>query len=357
MGKYDPGAVYILNEEDENKNRTEYYKIGLVGPTKTVQERIKQHQTGNPRKIINVHSFDSLAPHFVEGHLHKRFGIQRGSGEWFKLSGKELQDVIDEAARYEKIIGPEVSSVRDLHHQPSNGQSATLSTAEQKNAEKIHAKLVVIEVELQAIAFHESIHKLNFKLATGNNEGGIDGITSFTISGGGAPKFQTSLFIDSSPANEAIYNQFCTKRSITGSKMKTVISQTKAKNHPKLHEAEKAATAAFEANKPAIGGTVQKTVKRTSSLEKQHEDYINLLQHKEELEEQKFMCHFELMKLCGSNDQIDGICTWVRKEKFAFDQVLFKKLHPELFADTQYYAAIIKPPTISIGLNGARDYV
>ena len=164
MGKFDPGAVYILNEEDQLSNtRSDYYKIGLVGPTQTVSDRIeKQHQTGNPRKIIDIHSLPSLAPYFVEPHLHKHFASKRVFREWFKFTAKDVQDVIAEAARYEKIIGPEVAAVRNFELQPSNGQSATLTSAEQKIAEKVHAKLVQIEVDLQALAYHVSIHKLNF---------------------------------------------------------------------------------------------------------------------------------------------------------------------------------------------------
>ena len=139
MGKYDPGAVYILNEEDQSTGaRSDYYKIGLVGPTQTVTDRIeKQHQTGNPRKIIDVHSFDSLAPFLVEKHLHNHFRTKCHFREWFKLTAKDLQDVIDEAARYEKIIGPQVAAVRGFQDQPSNGQSATLSPTDQNAAEKI----------------------------------------------------------------------------------------------------------------------------------------------------------------------------------------------------------------------------
>jgi len=354
MGKYDPGAVYILNEEDQlTGDCSDYYKIGLVGPTQTVSDRIeKQHQTGNPRKIIDVHSFDSLAPHFVEGHLHRHFASKRVFREWFRLTAKDLQDVIDEAARYEKIMGPQVAAVRGFQDQPSNGQSATLSPTDQRAAEKIHKKLVQIVVDLQELDFHISIQKLHFKLETAGHEGGIDGITTLKIKGIGDPDFKKALF---KTANEPLYNQFCTKRIISVSKGFAIMPQTKSKNHPKLHEAEKAAKAKFEANKPVIGHTVNGTVTRTSALEKAHDAYISLLQDKESLTEEKEMCEFELKKMCGLNEGIDGICKWKRTEKFEFDQTAFKRTHPNLYLDQQFWKQSAE--SIAITVIGARNYV
>ena len=354
MGKYDPGAVYILNEEDQSTGaRSDYYKIGLVGPTQTVSDRIeKQHQTGNPRKIIDVHSFDSLAPFFVEKHLHNHFRTKCHFREWFKLTAKDLQDVIAEAARYEKIMGPQVAAVRGFQDQPSNGQSATLSPTDQNAAEKIHEKLVQIVIDIQELDFHISIQKLHFKLETAGHEGGIDGITTLKIKGIGDPKFKPALF---KAANEPVYNQFCTKRKISVSKGFAILPQTKSKNHPKLHEAEKAAKAAFEMNKPVVGMTVNGTVKRTSALEKAHEAYINLLQDKEVLTEQKEMYEFELKKMCGLNEGIDGICKWKRTEKFEFDETAFKRTHPNLYLDPQFYEQSAE--SIAISVIGARNYV
>ena len=353
MAKYDPGVVYILNEEDQlSGTRSDYYKIGLVGPTQTVSDRIeKQHQTGNPRKILDIHSLPSLAPYFVEPHLHNHFASKRVFREWFKFTSKDVQDVIDEAARYEKIIGPEVAAVRDYHLQPSNGQSATLTSAEQKIAEKVHAKLVQIEVDLQALAYHVSIHKLNFKLETAAHEDGIDGITTLKIKGVGDPTFQKSLF---KVSDEAQFNQFCTKRKLSGY-MSTVLPQKKSVSHPTLHQHETTAQAAFDANKPVVGKTVKGAVKRTSALEKAHEAYINLLENQEALKEQKEMCQFELKKLCGLNEKIDGICKWKRTEKLDFDETAFKRAHPALYLDPQFYAQ--SKESIAITVLGARNYV
>jgi hypothetical protein len=358
MGKFDPGAVYIIGEVDQLTGKhSDYYKIGLVGPTRTVEDRIERdHQTGNPRKIIDVHSFDTVAPHFVERHLHLHYASKRIFREWCKFTQQELQDVIAEAARYDAAISPKVAAVRPFTLSESNGQAASLTTTQQKEATKIHNELVKIEIGLQELMYMKSIITNEFKLATDKHEGGIDGITEVTIKGQGEPEFKKNIFRDSGPANRTIHDQFMTKRSIKDrEKLVCTHSTTKSKNHPALHAQEKQAIDDYTAEKAEVGNTVAGVVARTTVLADKHEKYIEIIEGIEELTTRQLACQLGLMHLCESNERIEGICKWKRTEKIEFDETAFKRAHPALYFDPQYHAP--SAPSVSIKVLRARNYV
>ncbi len=91
------GIVYILRESPELTHaaplaRTEFIKIGKASGT--VDARIKQLQTGNPRRIESVQCFktpNERIAHDVEVYLHSIFIRNRVSGgEWFLLDRDQL---------------------------------------------------------------------------------------------------------------------------------------------------------------------------------------------------------------------------------------------------------------------------
>jgi len=66
---------------------SDYYKIGKT--SRTVPSRLKELQTGNPHplKVVKVLSGD------LEGYYHDKFSHKRVSGEWFKLSRRDLKQI------------------------------------------------------------------------------------------------------------------------------------------------------------------------------------------------------------------------------------------------------------------------
>ena len=55
-----PGKLYFLGEKDLlTGEKSKYVKIGLVnGEERDTESRIKEHQTGNPRKIFDYHTIE-----------------------------------------------------------------------------------------------------------------------------------------------------------------------------------------------------------------------------------------------------------------------------------------------------------
>src|SRR5262245_52125336 len=70
---------------------TEFIKIGRsVNP----ERRLAQLSTGSPNKLVILGKISGGAA--LEADLHKRFGLSRAKGEWFKTT-RELRDFIKEA--------------------------------------------------------------------------------------------------------------------------------------------------------------------------------------------------------------------------------------------------------------------
>ena len=75
--------VYLITD-------TDCYKIGKT--TKSVYQRIKKLQTGNPRKIKLVHIFLTENYHLVETMLKQMFKPKCRNGEWFDLEKDVVQN-------------------------------------------------------------------------------------------------------------------------------------------------------------------------------------------------------------------------------------------------------------------------
>lgn len=80
------GQVYLINEEG-----TKFYKIGRAKS----ESRVKELQTGNPRKLILVHRIKVKKPGEVEYLLHSEMYHCQIRGEWFFLIEHEKDRTIE----------------------------------------------------------------------------------------------------------------------------------------------------------------------------------------------------------------------------------------------------------------------
>lgn len=95
-----PGEIYFIREQDVlTHSFTNYVKVGLVRENegRSSQERLLEHQTGNPRKLSIEKIVHTHAVSAIEGVLHGKFAQYRTSGEWFDFSPVNLQRCIEEA--------------------------------------------------------------------------------------------------------------------------------------------------------------------------------------------------------------------------------------------------------------------
>jgi hypothetical protein len=82
------GYLYFISEEQFNNK----VKIGI---SKNPEKRLKQLQTGNPNKLVIIHTIQSPDYKLLERTLHDICGDLRLVGEWFELSESDLNKLID----------------------------------------------------------------------------------------------------------------------------------------------------------------------------------------------------------------------------------------------------------------------
>ena len=89
------GSIYFLRERDYLSGETSpCVKIGLVRGNKPTEDRIAEHQTGNPRQILDYKTLESPFVEYLETQLHYRCAHRWISGEWFLLDQEELRSAI-----------------------------------------------------------------------------------------------------------------------------------------------------------------------------------------------------------------------------------------------------------------------
>jgi T5orf172 domain len=95
-----PGEIYFIRERDLLSHKvTDYVKVGLVREKddRDSNERLLEHQTGNPRELFIEEQIKTPAVSAIEGVLHGRYAANRVSGEWFEFTEKLLRQCIAEA--------------------------------------------------------------------------------------------------------------------------------------------------------------------------------------------------------------------------------------------------------------------
>lgn len=96
--KLTKGQLYFLREKDFLSGEiTRYVKIGLVRDVKETDERIREHQTGNPREIYDYHSIESPFVEHLETQMHYRFADNWITGEWFDMAESDIDAAIEKA--------------------------------------------------------------------------------------------------------------------------------------------------------------------------------------------------------------------------------------------------------------------
>lgn len=95
------GYVYLFLEVDNEGVET--YKIGIT--KNDPNKRIKQLQTGNPRKISLIKFYQSENYLKVERWLHKKyFNKTEAENEWRSLSDEEIFSFHEDCKKSDEII-------------------------------------------------------------------------------------------------------------------------------------------------------------------------------------------------------------------------------------------------------------
>jgi len=99
------GFVYLINID-----KTDLYKIGIT--RKTVEERMRSLQTGNPLKLVLIEKYESKIYQKIETIMHRMLKHKKYipedfdslKGEWFQLTFDEVLKFKEMCKQIEKSV-------------------------------------------------------------------------------------------------------------------------------------------------------------------------------------------------------------------------------------------------------------
>ena len=327
--KLTPGNLYFIRDIDYLTGEIgKYVQIGIVTNDRKTEDRLKDHQTGNPRGIYPVAEVTNVP--FVERletQLHYEHNEKWIAGEWFLLDDKEAKAIVKraEALKAQQLIDkPLIEEVLlKIQEKVSNGKVK----AANKNALDLEKKIIKLKGELNVYKAKIEIAKYEFYKLLGAN-GSIEGVLKIKYS-------PSKLAFDEKAfqkAHPALHIKFVLPRE---DKFNHNFNYTNNDQYS-LGNVDPAVAA----SKKALGTTtytkaqLKGVQKRTKKIEKLHADHLLLLKEMKWREYAIEIMEYHLQKLVGTYDGIDGICTWRRyyaPQTNSFNVAAFKEKHPKLY--------------------------
>ena len=320
--KFTAGELYVIGELDLRTNeKTKYYKVGIVREKKerTSAERLKDHQTGNPRELFVCDFIKCKVVEEVETVFHRLMASKGVRGEWLELSEAELAeaillinrlnaDVIAEYSFFEKaeelktIVSTEESipaSDEILQWQKRYAQADVRSKA----AGRI-LKLISDTLKEAAAAGVNLEHILDIQPREGQRS-----IDKESLKEEHPDLFEKYLISKESP-----------KQRFTPT-IPNEIKENLAFIDPHLFSASE-----------SLDAFIEQVKAKERSYQDLHGRYLEILSIEADADWAKTIAEARLKSACGDAGGIEGVCKWSRsvETKQVFDDKLFREEHPEL---------------------------
>ena len=319
------GSLYFLRDVDYlTGEKGAYVKIGIVRKDKKTETRIKEHQTGNPRGIIDEYTLADVP--FVEAletHLHYHFNEHWITGEWFHMDEEFVKKVVVEEA--ERLRQEQLTYERQIN--AAEALSAQLSNGQTRKPNKVELKMRDVH---QLIKFNIEVADAKLKIAKSaliqsiGKYGSVAEVFHLSKSKD-AIKFDATAFKN---ANQVLYDSYCFEKE--GGFQKTF----KVEGGPKLKiEDETLYNKSKAVPKESYSNAqLSKDKKRSKKIEALHWAYLEAQRASKLLDWELTKLEAQLKTSCGHYDAIDETCTWVRKQKdstMSFDEKLFEEKEPK----------------------------
>lgn len=349
--KLTPGNLYFIRDIDYLTGEIgKYIKIGIVTNDRTTEDRIKNHQTGNPRGIYPVAEVTDVP--FVERletHLHYEHNEHWITGEWFLLNDREVAAVV---ARAELLKAQQLSDKAVIENVLLKLDSS-VSNGNVKKANKkslaLEQQIIQIKGEINILKAKTELSKHVFYTLLGSN-GTIDGVLRIKYTPGKFD-FDKKAFESAHPA---LFKKYTLARADS---FKHTLNYHNSSGYS-LVTIDPTLQASVKALSPTTYSATQLSgkVKRTKKMEKLHLAHLKMLKELKLKEYAIELLEYELKTIIGLNDGIDGICTWKRfysPQSPEFNEAEFKKAHPKMHA-----SFLTTPPkeVFAIDIEKSRPY-
>jgi len=319
---YKSGELYILGELDPVSGaRTPFVKIGIVKDSedRDTAKRIKEHQTGNPREITELHVFSSPNVEDVETALHGIYAPIRIGGEWFHCDDATLTSIV---GRADETVA--VMRTAEQHY---------LAAEELKDVESSDDRRDPTSDEVD-LGRESTSARAAIKLAKGAEKAARDALKAAHDRGRDARRFvevqkrnarasfDEAAFAEAHPKIHASLTA-----PVTKVKGKFVQLSTKGVDHtliaPEIDDVVS-----------AVGNAATTVSDGAGDVAELHSLYLELLSMLAPLTLRDAVLKAEVQARCGTAAGINGVCTWNRalETELKFDRTALKSQRPELHA-------------------------
>ena len=318
--KYQAGEIYFVREQDRDGSLTEFVKIGLVKSPRTSEDRLIEHQTGNPRRLVipDGHTVFTEAVSLVEAQLHRRFATERIGGEWFTFTNPER---LDAAIAASKALAEEVGLATPLLQEAdaleSQVSNQVIIPASDLALEQVRILAIAKEKEKATKALGSEIKGLLLKVA---KAGGDLGTAATMQTKTFKAKFDEATFLIDYPEIAKLYfvekigwsQRFDIKYKLPKDFALDEDFATQLDEVRSLVPVGKTKVSAVDLEEPML---------RLTQLEAIVDWDLTLSKAKLKIE-------------CGPNEGIDGVCAWKREatRKSSFDPNKLFEEDYELYA-------------------------
>ena len=357
------GTLYIDRDRDVRTGEWgPYVKIGIVRDGKTPEQRVKELQTGNPRRVHTIKTYSSPMVESLETRLHHNFATMWVRGEWFEMDEDFVNNELDQ---HIKSYIDEQNEAIEYHRQREKLKSTESNGTVREPTEdeqELHAKYIEAKVRNDVLNAQSQILKAKLMSEMGQG-GGVNGILKLvkrTTPEKTTPshqKFNRKTFEEKYPelyAQLVVVSQSAPKGSLT---MKNVPALNK--QDPELRDLEKSSKESCEQIKAA--NCDNETIDPSEAMKQLHLEYIELLGEIFNTDLEMERIKSKLAVALGDDEGIVDILVWKRvsKTQEKLDSKLVLEQHPEAYEECLVDVAektVLEKVTVAIELEMYREY-
>ena len=338
------GYIYFMTEIDLfGYPSGSYVKIGLVKGTEEGRssiERRKEHQTGNPRKIIVEKEIKTYAQvSTLESLIHQKLAKNRIHGEWFKYDQNGIAPYIEITEELKNDLESQIDSDNAIANYLSieDNQQEIKASSESKD---IHKQLLKVKERILNLKKERELTVLKLKTINKNFSKDIDGICSYEK----VKPSQSFNRVDFQKDYPDIVEKIGVMVINHNFLLKKDIKQKKNDEIKDLEEIIKLQK--FEDDNS------KRILNRTKSAIELHKIWLDVHVALQPLELERKYLENKLKLITGENLGIKEVCTWKRRKIKQVKKSDLISFDPEL---ANKYMKIGKP-TIKFKVNDYRPY-
>ena len=339
---HDLGQIYFLDEIDPRGQKSNYIKIGKISPNdkgRSSLDRLKEHQTGNPRQLNERYVLETLADvSRLESILHNSFSTRRIRDEWFISNGGNIDSFVKKAKEINIALEEEIplkQSIKEFGSEEDKGEEKKSCS----ESEDVHNLLKNEEEIINDLNQSKKLLDYKLRLYGGTNLKAIDGISNFSLNSS-STRFDENKFLAENQdlalkiGKKKISGTFCLR------KMPKKIKNTELEILQKNYELKRKFSESFQ------------IIERNSESEALHLEWLEIHRNIQPHELQKRYLLLKLKSLTGEYSGIENICSWKRRKKLKVTKSDLEIHNPSLVKNY----LVNSQPVLKFNLNDFRPY-